>query len=255
MTEMSPAHVFMRDLARIINPEFWEKTAEAYWAMIPMLGDVPDRCWRSRKCLEAVALAPRKARTPNIGDLRAAIFQWVRDNPDGTPRLTDPTTDGWDTMDHQWWSYWLLRSKNDFDAVRTPGAEFPRTTRAHTLSLIKGQSPKAYARIIGDKDAHENDADRQWWLDRIARFEREYRNPTARWREFVGMREVLTREDAHPRPFVIHRLDLAIQDAEAAGADTNPAGVYRASQNLVESVSRMLRAATTGRAQRPSGGL
>ena len=246
MTDPLAARAFMRDLARIINPEFWEKTAEAYEAMIPMLGDVPARCWRSRQCLEAVALAPRKARTPNIGDLRMAIFQWVRENPDGTPRLPDPNTEGWADTDHQWWAYWVLRSKNNFDALKTAGAEFPRTTRAHVLSLVKSRSPKAFARIIGDVEACKDAEDREWWRDRLEQ-RAAIKNPTLRWRECMGMRSILTREGGHPRPWAVERLDAIIARAEAEGADTNPQRVHKANTALAETMLRLARIATARR--------
>lgn len=246
MTDPLAARAFMRDLARIINPEFWEKTAEAYEAMIPMLGDVPDRCWRSRQCLEAVALAPRKARTPNIGDLRMAIFQWVRDNPDGTPRLPDRATDGWESIDHQWWAYWVLRSKHNFDKVKTPGAEFERTTRAHVLSVIKRNSPKAFARIIGDREAYENALDLEWWKAKLDALEA-MKHPTNRWREGMGMREILTRQGAHKRPAILDRLGRIIDEAEAQGADTNPERVRGPNTAIAEAMLRLARIATTRR--------
>lgn len=246
MTDPLAARAFMRDLARIINPEFWEKTAEAYEAMIPMLGDVPARCWRSRQCLEAVALAPRKARTPNIGDLRVAIFQWVRENPDGTPRLPDRTTDGWESTDHQWWAYWVLRSKNNFDAVKVAGAEFPRTTRACVLSLVKANSRKAFGRIIGDREAYEEAIDREWWAARLTRLEA-MKNPTLRWREGMGMWEIITREGGHKRPDVLERLDRIIDEAESAGGDTNPDRVRKPNAAIAEAMLRLARIATTRR--------
>jgi hypothetical protein len=240
------ARAFMRDLARIINPEFWEKTAEAYEAMIPMLTDVPTRCWKSRQCLEAVALAPRKVRAPNIGDLRVAIFQWVRDNPDGTARLPDPNTQGWDTMDHQWWAYWLLRSKHNFDKVKTPGAEFERTTRAHVLSLVRSKSPKAFARIVQDLEAFAEAEDKAWWTDRLDRLEAT-KHPTNRWREGMGMWEILSREGGHPRPEVRERLDRIIDEAEMAGADTNPKMVRGPNTALADAMLRLARYATPRR--------
>lgn len=253
MTDPIAARNFMRDLARIINPEFWEKTAEAYEAMIPMLGDVPARCWRSRQCLEAVALAPRKARTPNIGDLRVAIFQWVRENPDGTPRLPDPTTQHWADTDHQWWAYWVLRSQNNFDAVKTAGAEFHRTTRAHVLSLVKSRSPKAFARIIGDVEAYKDAEDREWWRDKLEE-RAAIKNPTLRWRECMAMRHNLLNHCAVPRPWVVERLDALIAEAEAQGADINPAKAHNLTPALVEVAKRMVAVAATRSRERGARG-
>jgi len=238
MTDALAARAFMRDLARIINPEFWEKTSEAYEAMIPMLSDVPARCWRSRQCLEAVALAPRKVRSPNIGDVRMAIFQWVRDNPDGTPRLPDPTTEDWNATDHQWWAYWVLRSKNNFDKVKTSGAEFPRTTRAHCLSLVKSYSPKAFARIIGDVEAFKEAQDREWWRDKLEE-KAAIKNPTLRWRELMGMRHNLVTHCYDSRPWLLERLEELIDEAEAQGADTDPEKAHNMSDALAEVARRM----------------
>jgi hypothetical protein len=232
------ARAFMRDLARATIPEFWQSAFEAYEAMLPMLADVPARCWTSRQCLEAVALAPRKARTPNVGDIRFAIFQWVRDNPDGTARLPDPTTDDWTAVDHQWWAYWVLRSKNNFDKVKTSGAEFPRTTRAHVLSMVKAYSPKAFARVIRDVEAHEDALDRKWWRDKLEE-KAAIKNPTLRWRELMGMRHNLVTHCYDSRPWLLERLEELIDEAEAQGADTDPEKAHNLSDALAEVARRM----------------
>ena len=85
------ALAFMGNLAMLVSPAKPEETAQSLKAMCRMLGDIPERAWRSRSALDAVATSERRSTVPTYGDIRRALVQWVRDNPD---KLALPAPEG-----------------------------------------------------------------------------------------------------------------------------------------------------------------
>lgn len=152
MTDTEAARAWVAKLAPLVNPGNPEITAKAFAGMLEMMQDVPDRVWRSRKALDYVATAERPTRVPTLKDLRIAIWQWIRSNPD-TLAITDASKADWSPMDHEWLDYFRMREAAGF-GQQTVGTHtkttFHPTTRAHCLSLVRSQSPKAYRAIMGD---------------------------------------------------------------------------------------------------------
>ena len=145
------AKAWLAKLAVLVNPTHPEVTTKAFVEMLEMMGDVPDRVWRSKKALDYVATAERPYRVPTLKDLRIAIWQWVRENPD-TLAIADASKADWSPMDHEWLNYFRMRESVNF-GQQTVGIHtkttFQARTRAHCLSLVRSQSPKAYRAIVG----------------------------------------------------------------------------------------------------------
>ena len=68
-----------------------------------------------------------------------------------------------------------------------------------------------------------------WWEARLARFA-SIANPTARWREVMGMAAVLNRPGAYPRPYLVGQIRDVLDQAEHEGADTDPTQVQQPPQ-------------------------
>ena len=85
------ALAFMGNLAFLVSPAKPEETAQSLKAMCRMLTDIPERVWRSKSALDAVATCERRGTVPTYGDIRKALVQWSRDNPE---RLALPAPDG-----------------------------------------------------------------------------------------------------------------------------------------------------------------
>ncbi len=95
-----------------------------------------------------------------------------------------------------------------------------RKTQAPVYPALAAPAPQRSPTSEDDADR----ADRAWWDERIRGVE-DMENPTARWREASGMYAVLTRPSAHVREWAIGRLVVVMDQARAAGADTDPSGV------------------------------
>ena len=140
MTDKPAAGLFMRALASVVNPAFPGETEQSFLTMLGLLENIPDRAWRSRKCLEAVATSPRQGRVPTLVEIQTAISQWLRDNPDSPSAIQDQRKAGWTKADHAWLSYWHRRLAGGFGE----DPPFSATTRDNALSLLRQQSMTAF---------------------------------------------------------------------------------------------------------------
>lgn len=86
--------------------------------------------------------------------------------------------------------------------------------------------PSARVETPEQREAREEFEDREWWRDRLERLDA-IADPTARWREVMGMAAVLNRPGAHPRPYLVGRIREILDEAEAEGADTDESRVAR----------------------------
>lgn len=82
---------------------------------------------------------------PAYGELVPLLRAWWRENRPPTPTLANPATAHLSADDRQWVAYWHRRQAEDFGASAT----HPATSRGTVLSLIRQQSPAAYAAITG----------------------------------------------------------------------------------------------------------
>lgn len=83
-------------------------------------------------------------------------------------------------------------------------------------------APQVDTRTRAEADADA--ADRQFWQARVDRI-RALPHATLRWRDAMGAMWVLNQGTAHPRPWAIALVSEVIAEADADGADTNPARV------------------------------
>ena len=132
-------------LAKLVRPMDPEAAASALIDMLPLLESVPDECF-CRRSLQHVASVCR--RMPTFGELQDALADWWRDNrhefaPKALP--APAPTGGMDAIDHLWVAYYRKREAEAFANV-APHANDPR---AHVLSLILANSPRAWSVITG----------------------------------------------------------------------------------------------------------
>jgi len=129
---------FILALAKLVQPD---DAGGAYEAMQPMLRllNFPDRVWKARSALDAVATRKRRTIVPAYADIQAALTAWVRENPDPATMITDERMRGWEDSDHAWLRYWLAREREAF----RPGG------KGHVLSLLRVQAPRVWEYVTG----------------------------------------------------------------------------------------------------------
>ena len=145
MSEVRKA--FCAALASLCDPDNREEATIALRAMLPMLSDLPEYAFHSRDCLSDVATAKRRTKTPDYATIRAAIAQWVRDNPDPMPRITEPAKKDWEQMDHLWLKFWHTRKAEGFLRTDLPGMD-REVARRNLLHMVGEQAPLVHAYLL-----------------------------------------------------------------------------------------------------------
>lgn len=99
----------------------------------------------TRSSLEAVAA--RCKFWPAYGEIVEYLGDWQRDHRDETrAALTGPSTNTLSPTDRMWIAYWHRRVSEGFGAMRA--GDVP-SSGANVLSLIRGQSMRAWEEITG----------------------------------------------------------------------------------------------------------
>jgi hypothetical protein len=138
-------------LAKLVSPAFPTDAADALLAMLPFLDDIPPEAF-TRRSMEAVVAAKRRQAIPSLDELRVPLLAWWQDHQRHIPRLAGPGP-SLSTMDWAWMRYWQAREQEGFCAYGNgPGG------RRHVASLIRQQSPAAWAQIRAEASHVENPA-------------------------------------------------------------------------------------------------
>lgn len=95
---------------------------------------------------------------PSFGEVCSLLRAWWRENPaaGGSSLLTRARREGWTDSDFLWLRYWQKRKAEGFAPMAGqkipfyPGAS--HQGRAHVASLIRAQSPRAWAAITAGDD-------------------------------------------------------------------------------------------------------
>lgn len=138
-------NVWLAMLAKLAAPSHPTEAAAALAAMLPLLGDLPDAAFTAGS-LDHVARHATHG-CPNYATVRAALSAWWSEHR--PPAIANTATDGLSAMDRVWLAHWRKLRANGFQ----PEVDFaveagkPRDYRAHTASLIRQRSPKAWAAI------------------------------------------------------------------------------------------------------------
>ena len=200
---------WLRALHARCNPSASADQHSAYAIdLADTLDRVPVEAFCQRAYLWVASECPKGA--PNAATLRTLLGQWLHDQRQG-----------------QGISIEAERYVEMFKRRWRDGAD-----KATLLALARYAYPVQAREVIlreftpgtGNPGADGEFEDSQWWNKRIKAIEA-MQNPTARWRESMGMLELLRRPTSFQRSAAIEWLTQISNAAYLAGADTNPARV------------------------------
>lgn len=132
-------------LAKLVKPSDPVGATQALLDMLPMLDEVPDECFNARTVKHVSIVCKRM---PSHGELVSALGDWWKTNRAefARPALTGPDHDpDFDEMDEFWISFFRTREAEGFS--KSP--KHATDPRAHVLSLIAANSPRAWSKITG----------------------------------------------------------------------------------------------------------
>lgn len=214
-------HAWLKALSARCNPSGLEKTHSDYAdAMGDMLDRIPLSAFTPESYRWIASECQRGA--PNAAQLKALLNDWQR------------AVGGEGEKSREVQAYIAL-FKGKWSEV---------TDKKTLLEIAKRHYPSAAWDAIKaeygaeDPEREADEKDRKWWEGKIRQL-KNHPSATYRWRTAMGMRELLLRPLAFPRPWAIEQLTRIANTAQLAGADTNGARVkYAPDLSITEMTAR-----------------
>ena len=145
---MSEAHrrVWAAGVAKLVYPADPARATAKIVYYLPHLTDLPTEAFNPHSA-EAVAMAERKMALPSFDEIARPLRAWWRDHKLPPPVIRGPGAPLL-PLDWAWVAYWQKRRGENFAAFgESLGG------KRHVASLIRQQSPAAWAHIAAEERA------------------------------------------------------------------------------------------------------